>query len=691
MQTPHIFSLGGGLDLVTPDIAIPDGRAIGGKNYESDQQGYRRFIGYERYDGRPPPSEASYAILNFTNGVGSIGQTIAAGAVVTGASSNANGVAAVDAVVTSGAFDTANAAGYLVLYNVSGTFLASEVLNAGSLAALATGDAVAGAAPSDALDAAYRNAAVTARRASIGSVPGSGPVRGVWAFSSDVYAIRDNAAASAGVLYRATGSGWSAQSLGHTLDFDAGTAEFVEGETVTGGTSAATATIERVILQGGTYSGNDADGFLVLSSILGAFQDNEAITSTSGAAVADGVIVANALPPGGRYEFVNHNFFGAESLRRMYAVSGVGKGFEWDGAVFTPLRTGLSDALDVPTHVQEFKGHLFLGYPSGSWLFSEIGNPLAWTVSGGAGEIAVGAEPTGAVRASGVLVLMGSTRIDYLAGSSAADFVLEPILTDSGAQRWATQQTNTPLYMQDLSLYQLEQSPDTLAGWRMMSMSQSIEPLLRAMRGRGVTPKASMRVKNRDAYRVFFSDGTGFSVYLGRGPAEIMSIDLPMTVECSYSGEETGSELLFVGADDGFVYQIDKGADFDGSPIDAFVRLNFSHCGLPKTNKRFHSAKLELEGGQVAQLSMAADFDYGSPDSPFSPETNFQIAGGGGFWDTALWNQFYWDNQVVGTAEGEISGLGRNISVSISSRTNDQEAHVLANVAIYWTQRRLVR
>lgn len=40
------------------------------------------------------------------------------------------------------------------------------------------------------------------------ALPGSGPVRGVVVFNDVVYAVRDNVAATAGVMYKATSSGW---------------------------------------------------------------------------------------------------------------------------------------------------------------------------------------------------------------------------------------------------------------------------------------------------------------------------------------------------------------------------------------------------------------------------------------------------------------------------------------------------
>lgn len=66
------------------------------------------------------------------------------------------------------------------------------------------------------------------------------------------------------------------------LNYDAETGDFTEGLTLTGGTSAATGTIVKVIDDGTT-------GTLWLAGVTGTFQDNEAITdSATGAATADG-------------------------------------------------------------------------------------------------------------------------------------------------------------------------------------------------------------------------------------------------------------------------------------------------------------------------------------------------------------------------------------------------------------------
>lgn len=66
------------------------------------------------------------------------------------------------------------------------------------------------------------------------------------------------------------------------LQYDAQTAPFGENQTLTGGTSGATATIVHVEVAGGNT------GFLYITDVVGVFLNNETITSSTGSATADG-------------------------------------------------------------------------------------------------------------------------------------------------------------------------------------------------------------------------------------------------------------------------------------------------------------------------------------------------------------------------------------------------------------------
>lgn len=66
------------------------------------------------------------------------------------------------------------------------------------------------------------------------------------------------------------------------LRFDTQTGAFTAGLTLTGGTSAATGVIDQIVDNGTT-------GYLILSSVVGSFDDNEIVTdSSTGSAAANG-------------------------------------------------------------------------------------------------------------------------------------------------------------------------------------------------------------------------------------------------------------------------------------------------------------------------------------------------------------------------------------------------------------------
>lgn len=125
-QKTYSFPLVGGLDLTTPAAKIQPGMVISSKNYEPDDEGgYRRVSGYERFDGLPSPTGASYWILNFD--AGDIA-TAEVGGNCRGMTSGAVGVVAV-VTLTSGSWAGSDAAGESVLREVVGDFQDNETLS----------------------------------------------------------------------------------------------------------------------------------------------------------------------------------------------------------------------------------------------------------------------------------------------------------------------------------------------------------------------------------------------------------------------------------------------------------------------------------------------------------------------------------------------------------------------------------
>lgn len=682
MKTPFI-ALGGGIDLVTPPIKRAGGRAIAGINYLPSPEGYERFGGFERFDGRALPSSASFWRLGYRLGT----VAFAAGDVVTGATSGAAGTVLVAPIGTV-------AAGTLILTAVSGAFVDAENLTVSGVArARADGVAAEGAAATDAEEAGYRAQAVERQRAAVGAVPGTGPIRAIHKFGGKLYALRDHSGSECR-MYRADAGGWTLMSLGAYLPFRTGSVEILAGDVVTGATSGATATVTRVARRAGAWSGT-AEGTLAFNAVSGTFATGEAIrVGGANRAVAAGPSAACRIVPGPRHEIVTTNFFGAADRKRMYGVTGGGPAWEFDGTTFVPILTGM--AADAPTHVAAHSNYLFLAFPGGSLQFSGIGDPYAWAPVLGAGEIGLGEEITALCPDfAGVMAVLGRNKLAVLYGTVFAgvnaDAEFKVISSEAGGIAGSAQVLGQPVFMDDRGIRRLS-SVQEYGDFRAGTMSKDIKPLLDTKRKAGATVTCSQRVRERDQYRVFFSDGSGLAVDASTKDAPVMPLSFGRVVRCAATSEAAdGSEELWFGSDDGYVFRSDSGGGADGADMDCYVRLAFNHLGTPRQNKRFAKAVIECKAAPTTTLKVLADYSYGDPDQPALEPVDFALAGGGGFFDEANWNEFYWSAQVEGTAVADLDGIGTTISVAISSRSRYEPPHVLHGLTIYHSPRGLAR
>jgi hypothetical protein len=685
-QRPSSFAFGGGLDQVSAALAAPAGRVIAALNYEPLAEGYGRVDGFERYDGRLP-SESTYSTLAFDAGT----VAIAEGAEIRGATSDATATVLVDPASLTGSWDDGDAAGTLVLAGIDGTFQDNEqLLVAGVPHALAAGaSAEGGGTGTD--DATWTEAAQTWMREQVGEVPGDGPVRGVAFYDGSFYAIRDNELGTRGIMYRATAAGWVALSFGTLLTFTAGVVEIAEGATIVGGTSLASAVVERVVKRDGDW-GTDASGYIVLSAQIGVFQAETIKVSGTDHATIAGDSSAINLPVGGTYSFKNKNFYGAADDKRLYFVNGVGYAHEFDGTVLAPIVTGMEDNghSDTPDRIFDIANMLGLVFPGGSVQLSAIGEPLLYNVLLGASEIALGDDCTD-VRDSNdsAVVFYCREKVMALTGRDADSFQLEELTEEAGAEAWTVQRmAGRTLFLDRRGLRDLS-ATQAYGNFKVGALSELFEPYLKKKRKDGATPVFSLRCKTKGHYRLFWSDMTGFNVFLGRKLPEMLPFDLggKMQPYCGTACElDDGTEGLFVGAEDGYVYRLDSGTSCDGDGVRAFAMAPFNHVGSPRVDKRFHGVDVELVAAPTTRIAIAAQFDYGNPDQPTDNSQDFDVSGGGGFWDLSNWNEFYWSSPFQGTAQADIDGFGRNVGiVIIADSAVTEEPHILQSYSIYWS------
>jgi len=623
-QTPSTFTLTGGLDLVSAPIVVPPGHALAACNYLSDDRGYSRIKGYERFDGRPAPSSIPD--------------------------------------------------------------------------------------PDDKI----------AARALIAAVPGTGPIRGVWVYAGSVWAFRDTVA-GAGAMYRSTASGWVAVVTGWRLNFTQATSRLREGATVIGATSGASGEIRREVLQNGAYDGSAA-GYLVLYDVIGTFLPGEEINAESGMAVAS-TFLAATLRPGGKYRFVNRNFYGSINLTRMYFVNGVQSAFEFDGTTLSPIETGatglieevievldrtssvitlrdeeivyLRSDFDRPNHIAEFANHLWLTYPGGSMFFSGVGEPMEYRAVGGAGEIGVGEELTGLLpNASTSLIVFCRSSIKFITGTSATNFVLEDISGSAGAFPDTVQTVETPVYLDDGGIRSLS-TTQAFGDWKLGAISYLVSPLLQALLNSGTTPIDSVTVRQRSQYRMFWADGTGLAVYFGRKRPEVMPFKLKFSPSCVVAGETdvlTGKERIFAGSADGFVYEMESGNSFDGASAPAFVTIAWHHVSQPQVEKRFFMSGIEVDAPDCFHSCVRFQVEYNRPSqAQGQPAGFFADQGTQQQLEIGDYADFDWTKSAMGQIKADLAGLGTNIAVTLQTDTIDEAPHSLTAMTINFSPRKVKR
>jgi hypothetical protein len=681
-QSPLSFSLEGGLDMVTPVEKMPPGRAIDCLNYEPTSSGYRRLIGFERYDGSVSPSSTLFYRYNFTAG-------LVAGLAAGDRFFNGPNLGVVIAItVTSGSFGAGNAAGYFIaaMYAIPATTASNGITQYPTHTTRATRNGAPAVEPST---PALIAAAPALIRASIIAVPGSGPVRAVFEWDGDMYAIRDNAGGTAGVV-NAIGPAISIQSYapfaGWSSIFPTYEMAFTEGgkDTLVKPTMGVAYSdisnnltpIWRINKTSGEWESGTAAGYIYLNSAMPSWTAGEYLGTQAAPSTRIFRVTATpslvALPASGTYHHITHNFYGADDLKRAYFVSGGAPAFEVGdypggaGIQTAPIHTGMP--VDTPTRISEYRNHLFLSFPGGSVQFSAPGQPLTWNAIVGAGEIGIGDDAVDFINIPNALGILGEESIHVLYGHNISDFQLDPLTRDAGALPHTAQHIGRAIYMDNRGVRSLD-ATQAWGNFTTGAVSIMISPFLEAKRRASIEPVASWVSRTGTQYWVIFEDGTGFVIYLGKKYPEAMLFDLGITVTCATSTEDDGVERIFVGADNGFVYELNKGTSFDGAAIPHYIQLPYNAFSNPESDKQVHHISAELETpGEEVSLNVTLSYNDGEESTSAIPM------------DIALGAVQPATGQRKGRASADPDGLGKNVSAKFSGETADEKEHTLRSV-----------
>lgn len=403
--------------------------------------------------------------------------------------------------------------------------------------------------------------------------------------------------------------------------------------------------------------------------------------------------VKTGLDPDGRWDFVSYNYYGSSNQVLMLGADGVNEPFQFDGSTYTELT--VTGATGAPTHLAAHKNHLFLAYPNGELAQSGIGDPDEWSTGAniiGTGDEIVGLRPL----VGGALGIFMRNRISVLYGDNATDWANKDFRVQSeltGAIEWSAQTIgNDEVYLDDRGLTSLAQT-QAFGNYRAATFDEPIKRLIQTNKANLVATCIS---RTRDEFRLFFSHSAGtMCITATFGPSGFEGFGrfiYPFTITCVCSSEDTdGTERIFAGASDGYVYELDTGTSFDGEEIDAYVKLAFNHLGRPRHRKRYRSARFNLESEYDLTLKIKPEFDYGNAEKQGHRVNDGEVEGGGALWGNDNWNEFSWGAQIYPEAHVDITGTALSMSLLISHTSDSVDTFTLYDSTLTYSMRAFSR
>lgn len=680
LKTEYVEFSGGMVDDKTPTMQVPPGHLRSSHNFiERFNGGYETAPPYERLDGRTAPSSANYASLPVT-----LTGSVAVGDIVTDDTAAAQGTVIYIA-------DNA-----LILSKISGTFAVGNVKVGSTVIGTCSSAQAVGQAPNKYANAMYRGLAADLYRDDIAAVPGSGTVRGVFYYKGEKYAFRDNAGATETIMYQATASGWSPVSLGYELPFTSGgTQTVLEGDTITGATSGATAVVTRVVKTSGTWSAGDAAGKLIFAEQTGTFvaEDLDIGVHLNVATIAGDSSAISFSIPGGTFDFKEANFTGDTATRRVYGCDGKNRGWEFDGSVFVPLDTGMSP--DAPQHVHAHLQQLFFSFGPLA-QHSSPGEPYLWSAVVGAGALAMGDDITGflsqpGIENMGTLAILDRNSIGVLYGTGVDDWNLVPYKEEAGAIDWSAQRIGRSYMFDDHGITEM-QTTQAYGNFKDATVSQKVNRWLRLKKNLLTT---SCVVRNKNQYWLYFSDGTSLCCTVNDGKMTSFTPCLfPNTVRCIFSGEDdTGAELVLFGDEQGYVYQMYAGTSFDGERIDWEAEFAYDHLRSPLTDKKMRFCRMEVQGDGYAEFQFSYSLEYGSGETALPDRYVDVLDFQSGKWDDGIsgWDSGYWDGKSLSPRDFELGGTSVNISLKLKGSSSLFYPLVFSGAFIQFTPTKDIR
>jgi hypothetical protein len=396
--------------------------------------------------------------------------------------------------------------------------------------------------------------------------------------------------------------------------------------------------------------------------------------------------------PGGIFKTKVANFSGGSSIGSagfsLYGVDGENPAWVYDGTSVQFIETGRahSGQKDAPNSLAVLPTQqLALGYEDGMLTLSSIGAPSDFSVSSGSAEIAVSDKIIDlATQPNDVLAIFCEASLRMLSGKTAADFQLSVYSEKLSLTPGSLQPLGDSIFLTDDGITRLNRVQE-FGDFKEMALTAKIKPLIDKLK-RDVS--VSWAVTTRNEYWLQYSKKVGIIVkFIGAEVAGISTFRFPDLMTCTIATEHNGSEGIFAGTEEGFIQRMEAGDSFDGVEIPAYFTSVYEFLGSVEHRKRMKKLQLEVQTDEFVELQIRAELDYASKEAPVGVPHFTEMLGGGGFYDLDLFDNVLWSDTQVGLTDTYLTGVGRNISVTVYSLSDREPPHTLGSMILHWAMR----
>jgi len=371
----------------------------------------------------------------------------------------------------------------------------------------------------------------------------------------------------------------------------------------------------------------------------------------------------------------------------VFFVDGVNYPALYDDTLNTLSFISSNPDLEGVEQVAVFKNTVFFSKGSNLY-FSAPGDAQDYSAANGGGVINVSHTITGLISFRDQLIIFSRNNIQRLTGSSISDFQLKAITESIGCL--------DPDTIQEVGGDIMYMSPD---GIRLLGATDRIgdfalevasDPIADDVYNfaQSTSNFCSIVIREKAQYRIFayteseqkkvargllvtkFSDqGTGNLAW-----GETSGIKA-FVADSKYVSNY--SEIIIFANEDGYVYQMEQGADFDGQPIEAIYESPYMPVSDPQVRKTFYKLTTYIDPQGSFDIDLAVKYDFTrlnnqnliQPAATTITSTGTAVSFFGAV--TAIFGTSTYGGELDKVYQNQIIGSGKTIAIRIEDNSTN--------------------